>query len=123
MSANEVTIRNLTCIVCPRGCALRVTLRDKEVVEVQGNACKRGAAYAENECTHPVRTLTTTQRCEDGSIVAVKTTAPIPKELLFDAMKAVNSATAPRDAEIGQIIMRDLLGTGVDLVVTGKRSR
>ena len=123
MSANEVTIRNLTCIVCPRGCSLRVTLRGKEVVEVQGNACKRGAAYAENECTHPVRTLTTTQRCEDGSIVAVKTTAPIPKELLFDAMKAVNSATAPGDAQIGQIVMKDLLGTGADVIVTGKRSR
>ena len=121
--SNDLTTRDLTCIVCPRGCALRVTLRGKEVVEVQGNACKRGAAYAENECTHPVRTLTTTQRCADGSVVAVKTTAPIPKELLFEAMKTVNSATAPMDAEIGQIIMRDLLGTGADLVVTGKRSR
>ena len=121
--SNDLTTRELTCIVCPRGCALRVTLRGKEVVEVQGNACKRGAAYAENECTHPVRTLTTTVGCADGSVVAVKTTAPIPKELLFEAMKAVNSATAPMDAEIGQIIMRDLLGTGADLVVTGKRSR
>lgn len=123
MNNTEQTKRLLTCIVCPRGCALEVTLSGKEVIEVQGNACKRGYEYAVNECTHPVRTLTTTQRCADGSVAAVKTTAPIPKELLFDAMKAVNCAVAPADAKIGDVVMTDLVGTGVDLVVTGKRSR
>ena len=36
--------RNLTCIGCPLGCALKVTI-DAENVTVTGNTCKRGADY------------------------------------------------------------------------------
>ena len=72
--------RELTCIVCPRGCNLTVELSDKgEVLSVVGNACKRGAVYAQNECTHPMRTVTSTIRCADGRIVPVKTGDVIPK--------------------------------------------
>ena len=64
--------RELTCIVCPRGCDLTVTIEDGKVISVGGNACRRGVTYAENECTHPVRTGTSTMACENGAVVAVK---------------------------------------------------
>ena len=63
--------RELTCIVCPRGCSLKVTFTpDGKIDSISGNACKRGITYAENECTHPKRTVTTTVKLEDGGVVA-----------------------------------------------------
>lgn len=113
--------RNLTCIVCPMGCALQVTLEGKEVVSVTGNTCKRGAEYAVSECTAPKRVLTTTVRVEGGAapLVSVKTSAAIPKELLFDAMKALTALRVQAPVWLGDVVLQDICGTGVD-VVAGK---
>ena len=51
----------LTCIVCPRGCTLRIEERDGRFT-VTGNACKRGEQFATAEMTCPTRTLCTTVR-------------------------------------------------------------
>ena len=52
--------RSLTCIICPRGCLLEVELGEN--IAVSGNLCPRGKVYAENECTNPQRTVTSTVR-------------------------------------------------------------
>ena len=111
--------RNLTCIVCPIGCELHVTLdEDGRIKNVSGNTCKRGLAYAEAECTHPTRTVTSTVLCEGGAVLPVKTSAAIPKELIFSVMKELNRAKAPSDAKIGDIIIKNVLDTGADIVAT-----
>ena len=111
--------RNLTCIVCPRGCDLKVILDDSgSVISVAGNSCKRGLVYAEDECTHPRRTVTSTVRCESGGVVAVKTSGTVPKELVFDVMRCINSAVAPDLVKLGDVIIENVLGTGVDVVAT-----
>ena len=96
--------RELTCIVCPRGCDLYVTIEDGKVISVGGNACRRGVTYAENECTHPVRTLTTTVRLADGRMLAVKTKDPIGKEKLFSAMKEINALHPCAPIKAGQVL-------------------
>lgn len=111
-------IRELTCIVCPKGCQLKVELEGKKVLSVTGNTCKRGVTYAETECTAPMRTLTTTAAVEGGGVVPVKTDKTIPKELLFDAMKEVNAVRVKRDAKLGDIVIENLLGTGANVVTT-----
>ena len=116
------TNRNLICIVCPRGCTLEVTLSEGKVASVTGNACPRGKTYAEDECTAPKRTVTSTARTDDGALVPVKTDSPIPKELVFDLMKAINSVKAPASVKIGDVIIRDVLGTGANVVATGEKS-
>ena len=113
--------RILTCIVCPRGCALTVTLDGKKVVSVSGNACKRGVTYAENECTNPVRTVTSTVKCKDGGIVAVKTSAPVSKDRVFDVMKEINSYRAENGVSIGDVVIENVLGLGVDIVATSNK--
>ena len=114
--------RILTCIVCPRGCQLKVTLAQSgEVVSVEGNICKRGAVYAEAECTHPVRTVTTTVRCADGEVVAVKTATTVPKEKMFEVMKQINATVAPSRISIGDVIIADVAGTGVSVVATANK--
>ena len=110
--------RELTCIVCPKGCQLTVELDGKRVLSVNGATCKRGVAYAEAECTAPMRTLTTTAAVEGGGVVPVKTDKTVPKELLFDCMKAVNEARVPKDAKLGYVVIENVLGTGANIVTT-----
>ena len=111
--------RNLTCIVCPRGCNLVVKFgEDGSIVEILGNACKRGITYAENECTHPKRTVTSTVRCADGRIVAVKTADVIPKERVFDAMREINACRPDGEIRIGDVIIENVADTGVAVVAT-----
>ena len=119
-----ITKKNLTCIVCPRGCPLTVTLDsalENPVVSVEGQGCKRGVDYATAECTHPTRVLTTTAPTVDGGVVPCKTDRAIPRELLFEAMKAVNSLSAPAVVRIGDILLENLLGTGANIVATANR--
>ena len=111
--------RNLTCIVCPRGCALTVKFDEEgKVASVSGNACKRGVTYAENECTHPVRTVTTTVRCENGEVIPVKTTCPIPKEMMMDIMKAINTTVAKNGLKVGDVVIEKVCATDADVVAT-----
>ena len=113
--------RELTCIVCPRGCGLAVELSDEgKVISVSGNICKRGVVYAENECTNPMRTVTSTVRCKGGAMVAVKTSTAVPKGQMSDIMNAINEATAPDDVKIGDVIIENVCGTGVAVVATGR---
>ena len=117
------TQRKLTCIVCPKGCELTVTIGDTgEIEKIDGYTCKRGEEYARNECTHPVRTVTSTVKTESGRTVAVKTASPIPKELIFEAMKEINAVRIPDTAEItiGDVIISDVCGTNVSVVATSK---
>ena len=116
--------RKLTCIICPRGCSLTVTLDGEgAAAEVVGNACRRGVDYAIAECTNPQRTVTSTVRCEDGGIIPVKTSSPIPKQLVFAAMEEINRVRYKGDESIGAVVISNLLGTGADVVVTGAKSR
>lgn len=105
--------RKLTCIVCPLGCQLTVKLNGKEVAEVTGNTCPRGAEYAKNECTNPQRTVTSTVRCENGALVSVKTDRPIPKEKMAECMAIINSAVAKCPIAIGDVIVSDVFGSNL----------
>ncbi len=111
--------RLLTCIVCPRGCALTVHFDEAgNPISVEGNACKRGVVYAEKECTHPERTVTTTVRTESGAVVAVKTASTVPKEKVFEVMAEINKACAKMPVSIGDVIIENVAETGVKVVAT-----
>ena len=105
--------RELTCIICPRGCGLKVEIEDGKVLRVTGNSCPRGVKYAEDECCNPMRTITSTVRCEDGRVISVKTDRPIPKAKMFECMKMINSATAHLPIHIGDVIIEDVFGSNV----------
>lgn len=112
--------RELVCIACPIGCHMTVTLKDKKVTNVEGNTCKRGAEYAKAECTNPTRILTTTMKVNNGIVplVSVKSNKPLPKGLLFDCMKVINSVKLEAPMKIGDIGVENILDTGVNIVLT-----
>ena len=111
-------IRKLTCIVCPIGCSLEVNVEDKKVISVTGNTCPRGEKYAKDECTNPTRTITSTVRCEDGTVVPVKTDRPIPKNKIFDCMKIINGTVIKSNFNRGDIILENIFGSNI--IITGK---
>ena len=111
--------RLFTCIVCPRGCQMKVTLDDAGVpTKVEGNFCKRGATYANDECTNPKRTVTSTVRCKSGDVVAVKTDRTISKGKMFEVMAEINKTVAPDDLKIGDVIIENVCGTDANVVAT-----
>ena len=111
-------IRELTCIVCPKGCALRVELEGKEIKSITGHTCRRGEEYAKTECTAPRRTLTTTAPVAGGGVVPGKTDATVPKALLFECMALINKSSVPADAGVGYVVIENILGTGANVVAT-----
>ena len=116
--------KNLTCIVCPRGCTLTVTLdptAQNPVVSVEGQGCKRGMDYATAECIHPTRVLTTTAPTVDGGVIPCKTDKAIPRELLFEAMAVINRLCVPQTVHIGDVLLENILDTGANVVATAER--
>lgn len=103
--------RKLTCIICPLGCTLTVQLEGNKVIDVTGNTCPRGKAYAESECTDPRRTVTSTVRCTDGGLVSVKTDKPIPKDKIADCMALINKTVAKLPVAIGDVLIEDAFGS------------
>ncbi len=111
----------LTCINCPLGCPLVVTLEDGKVVSVTGNTCKRGEVYGRKEVTNPTRIVTTTVPV-DGSdrerMLSVKTASDVPKESIFAVMEALANVRAQAPVQIGDVVLANVCDTGVDVVAT-----
>ena len=110
-------MRNITCTVCPMGCSLVVSKVDGEY-KVEGNTCKRGAKYGVEEVTNPRRVITTTVKLNGGylNLLPVKTNDSVPKELMFDIMKLLDRVEVNAPVSVGDVIVKDVLGTGVDVV-------
>ena len=115
-----VTTRELTCIGCPMGCPLIVTMEAGEVISVTGNTCKRGDVYARKEVTNPTRIVTTTVRVLNGTekVVSVKTKEDIQKSRILDCIRELKEVTVTAPVEIGDVVLHDVAGTGVDIVAT-----
>ncbi len=113
-------VKNLICINCPLGCPLTVTLDNGEVVKVEGNTCPRGEAYAKKELTNPTRIVTSTVKVKGGKLAmaSVKTAADIPKGKIFDCVKAIQDIELDAPVAIGQVVLANVCGTGVDIVAT-----
>ncbi len=125
----EAQTKHLTCIICPMGCSLEVTLPegytqenartvDPSLFKVSGNTCKRGDEYARKELTTPERTLTCTVAVSGGKrpLVTAKTAGEVPKEKLLDCMQAVRRLTVKAPVHAKDILVKDLLHTGIDLI-------
>lgn len=112
--------RELICIGCPMGCMLTVTMEEGQVTAVTGNTCKRGDVYARKEVTNPTR-IVTSSVCVTGGVlpvVSVKTKEDIPKGKIKECMKALKQVTVPAPVHIGDVLLENAAGTGVDVIAT-----
>lgn len=116
-----MTEKTLTCVVCPAGCVINVTLDDGgKIADISGFTCQRGKKYAESEILAPVRTLTSTVPLETESgkvkMLPVRTDKPIPKSELFAAMKQLKHIRLTSPVKCGDVIAPDFIVKGVNLV-------
>ncbi len=112
--------RELICIGCPMGCPVTVELDGSEIVSVSGHTCKRGEDYARKEVTNPTRIVTSTVMVEGGAadMVSVKTRNDVPKGKIFECVQALKGLTVKAPVRIGDVILADAAGTGVDIIAT-----
>lgn len=110
--------KNLTCIECPIGCSIEVTMDEGKVVSVKGNACPRGKVYAEAEVVCPKRVVTSTVRAENGEMIPVKTDRPVRKDAIFEVMKKINATTCKMPVVVGQVLVENICDDA-HLVVAG----
>lgn len=109
----------LTCIICPKGCEMEIEKKNGQWT-VTGNECKRGKKYALQEASDPVRTLTTSLPVTGGDyeMVSVKTAEPISKGKIPEALERLKGMAVSAPVDVGQTIVSDIAGTGVDIIAT-----
>ena len=120
-NSEKTKVIDMTCVVCPMGCHLKVAVDENgKFVSVAGNRCPRGEAYAKEEVTDPKRVLPTSVKVVEGELplVSVRTEKAIPKRLIFEAMKVIKSTQVNAPVKRGQIIVENILDTGVNLIAT-----
>ncbi|MBQ9549752.1 MAG: DUF1667 domain-containing protein [Lachnospiraceae bacterium] len=115
-----MTTKELTCIGCPMGCLITVQMEKGEVISVEGNTCQKGDIYARKEVTNPTRIVTSTVVIKDGDKprLSVKTKNDIPKDKIFEVMKDIDAADVTAPKHIGDVVVSNVAGTGVDVIAT-----
>lgn len=114
-------LKHMICIACPLGCRLNIYEdNNEEGFVVSGNKCSRGNDYAVKEMTNPTRVLTTTVKISKSllSRVPVRTNGEIPKSLIYEAMKLIKCIEINAPVKIGQVLIDNILNTGVDVVAS-----
>ena len=106
--------KKITCIICPKGCAMTAKL-ENGAVTVTGHTCPKGEEYAINECTNPVRTVTATVRVANrkDTMVSVKTETPVAKDRMMEVMAALRNTSVNAPVAIGDEVLADVCGSRI----------
>ncbi len=112
-------MKELTCIVCPRGCSLSITEENGEY-NVTGNSCKRGKDFAVSEMTCPMRTICSTVYTvfPDTPVLPVRVSKDIPKSRIPDVMKAINETVVEQRIGRGDTVIKNVCGLDADVIAT-----
>ena len=114
--------KEIVCINCPLGCRVQVSLDGETVTDVKGNGCIRGKEFAVQEITEPMRNITSLMRVRGSDRpVSVKTSGPVPKKLYFSCIREIFRREAELPVHTGDVLIADILGTGVDILCTQER--
>jgi CxxC motif-containing protein len=111
--------KKMICISCPIGCIIEVKNLDGEI-NINGNRCKSGEEYAINEINNPKRIVTSTLKvnCGNKPLVSVKTDKEVPKNMIFDVMKFINTVQIDAPVKVGDVLIGNILNTGVNIIAT-----
>jgi len=112
--------KEITCIICPIGCKILVKVEKNKFEVLKGNKCKKGIDYARNEALDPRRMLTSSILVNNGKwpLVSVKSSKPVPKNKIFSVLSEIKKAKVDAPVKIGQILIKNVSGTNIDIVST-----
>ena len=113
-------LREFTCIMCPQGCDIKVELEDGVIKSVTGNTCPKGEAYVTQEIQNPMRNIASSILVDGGELplASVRLSGVIPKDRIFDVMAEIRRVELPAPVHEGDVAIADVLGLGVDVIVT-----
>lgn len=112
--------QGLICIICPAGCELEVSGEGSDW-QVRHNRCAKGIDYAHKEVTAPERELTTTVTLRGSALekrLPVRLDRPIGKSLVLPVVAVIREAVAQIPVEMGDTILGDVLGLGVNVIAS-----
>lgn len=112
--------KDIICVVCPSSCRIHVCGDASKVTEMTGYTCKRGMEYAKDEFLAPKRTLATLVKANGytAPVIPVRSSGAVPKELIFECMDEIKKAYADPPFYMGKVVIENILGTGVDIVLS-----
>lgn len=112
--------KEYTCITCPRGCDIDVVLEGRDIVSIEGEGCAKGRSFVEQELTDPRRNFATSVLVRGGDcpLASVRLSGPIPKARMAEVLEAAKRIVLDAPVALGQVVAADMLGLGVDIVVT-----
>ncbi|MBY9010998.1 MAG: DUF1667 domain-containing protein [Candidatus Lokiarchaeota archaeon] len=112
-------VKVIRCIVCPTGCQIQAISKGSDIV-FEGYTCNRGLEYAQQEYFEPKRILTTTIRVENGflPLIPVRTSKPILKEKLNEALNEIAKTLVNAPIEMGEILIENILGLEANVIAS-----
>ena len=112
--------KTFTCIMCPRGCAIKAGWEKKESVKVQGNHCKKGEEYVVQEIKAPKRNIASSVLISNGDelLASVKLSNPVPKEEIFHVVEEIKKVKVNAPVKIGDVVIKNVLGLESDVIIT-----
>jgi CxxC motif-containing protein len=118
--SERAPLDRLTCVLCPVGCELEVRKNDAGELDVRGHQCDKGVPFAVEEVLRPKRNLATSVpiRGTAARMVSVRLSGPVPREMIFPILSEIAKLRPEAPVRRGQILVADILGTGVDVIAT-----
>ena len=118
--SDRPVVDRLTCVLCPVGCELEVRRDGSTEVEVSGNQCDKGIPFAVEEVLRPRRNLATSIPVGGtaSKMVSVRLSGPVPREMIFPILTEIARLKPEAPVSRGQVLIADVLGTGVDVIAT-----
>jgi CxxC motif-containing protein len=118
--SDRPVLDRLTCVLCPVGCELEVRKDEAGELDVQGNQCDKGVPFAVEEILHPKRNLATSVpvRGTEAKMVSVRLSDRVPREMIFPVLAEIAKLRPEVPVRRGQVLITDVLGTGVDVIAT-----
>ena len=110
--------KEVICIMCPLGCRIKFQVEGKEVKQVEGERCKKGVKYAQQEVTFPGRILTTTVPTDNPEmpLLPVRSNKALPKDRLIECMKHISKHSVTGSVQLGQTVVENILGLDADII-------
>ncbi|MBR6235413.1 MAG: DUF1667 domain-containing protein, partial [Spirochaetales bacterium] len=109
---------SVTCTICPNGCQV---VWDEKAGTFSGNRCRRGARFAMEERSNPVRTVTTTVKtmAGDGPLLPVRTLQKVPKDKVVELVSELRSVRVEKPVGNGETVFStDIEGNHITVIAT-----
>ncbi|HOF00553.1 MAG TPA: DUF1667 domain-containing protein [Spirochaetota bacterium] len=112
-------MKNIICLSCPIGCNLKAEFKNEELI-ISGNKCPKGTVFAKNELASPKRIVTSTCRINSTitNRIPLKTDAPVSKKDIEKILRLISDITLNSPVKSGEVVINDILNSGVDIIAT-----